>query len=126
MLLIGFGGVLGANARYLVSIWTANRFGVDFPFGTFLINVSGSLAMGLLLSILSARFGDASNLRFFLATGFLGAYTTFSTFTYETIALLREEEIRLTLVNAVGSALLGIAGCVLGVLIGELMARWMG
>jgi CrcB protein len=126
MLLIGFGGLLGANARYLVSIWAAGRFGVGFPFGTFVINVSGSLAVGLLLSLLSAQFDGAPDVRLLLATGFLGAYTTFSTFTYETIALLREAQTRLAVVNAVGSAFLGIASCSLGVLLGDLIAGWLG
>jgi len=75
-LLIGFGGLLGANARYLVSLWAAGRFRTAFPIGTFLINATGSFLLGLVLT-LATRFGDTLDLRLLIATGFLGAYTTF-------------------------------------------------
>jgi fluoride exporter len=118
-LLIALAGVLGANARYLVSTWVANRAGVGFPYGTFLINASGSFAIGLLLELIADRFGNNSDARFIVATGFLGAYTTFSTFGYETVALIRQGAIRLALVNALGSAAVGVAGAGLGIAIGS-------
>lgn len=114
-LLIGLGGILGANARYLVSTWAAGRYGVAFPYGTFLINATGSLAMGFVLTLVADRFSNNADARYLIATGFLGAYTTFSTFTYETIALLRESAVRAALTNVFGSAALGIAGSGVGI-----------
>jgi fluoride exporter len=119
---IGLGGVLGANARYIVAVWAADRYGTGFPYGTFLINAMGSLAMGLVSTLLGSAFPAA---RLFLTTGFLGAYTTFSTFTYESIALLRQGEIKMALVNVLGSAGSGIAGCALGVALGQQVAGWI-
>lgn len=121
-LLIGLGGVLGANARYLVSVWAAGRWGVSFPYGTLVINVSGSFAMGFVLEFLSAYFSNNADVRLFLATGFLGAYTTFSTFAFETIALARERDHRPALVNAFGSAGLGIATATAGYLLAFLVS----
>jgi CrcB protein len=123
--LIGLGGVLGANARHLVSIWAVRRFGISFPVGTFLINASGSLAIGLLATVIQTSFGNSSDARFLLLTGFLGAYTTFSTFAYESVILIREGEIRAALFNSLGSAVVGIAGCLIGIAAGDLVAGWL-
>ncbi len=123
--LVGLGGVLGANTRYFLSVWAANRFGVDFPYGTFLINGTGSLGMGLVITILAAHAGDFPEARLLLTTGFLSAYTTFSTFTYESVALLRRAEIRPGLVNVFGSTLIGIGGCIAGIVLGELVMGWL-
>ena len=125
VVLIGLGGVLGANARYAVSVWAADRYGTGFPYGTFLINAMGSLAMGLVLTLLARPLAGSAQARLFLATGFLGAYTTFSTFTYETMALVRQGEVRLALVNVLGSTGIGIAGCALGVALGQQVAGWI-
>lgn len=114
-LLIALGGVAGANARYLVSTWAANRVVADFPYGTLLINASGSLLLGFFLTIVAGQGGLESDARFLVATGFLGAYTTFSTFAYETIALARRGAIRKSLINALGSAAAGIGGASAGI-----------
>jgi CrcB protein len=122
LLLVGLGGVLGANARYLVSSWAAGRFGTAFPYGTFLINVSGSFLIGLILTLVVDRLSNSSTVRLLVATGFLGAYTTFSTFAYETVALLRQGDLRPALINALGSAALGVSGASAGILLAELLA----
>jgi CrcB protein len=122
IVLIGVGGAIGANARYLVSTWAAGRYGVSFPYGTFLINATGSVLIGFVLTLLAAFLGSSPEARLMLVTGFLGAYTTFSTFTYETIALVREAEFRPALLNALGSVVLGVAGCAIGILAAELLA----
>lgn len=113
--LIGFGGFLGANARYALSVWAAGRFGTAFPYGTLIINISGSFLMGIVLTLIASRFPDAANARLLMATGFLGAYTTFSTFAYETLALLRQRDWRGGLLNYVGSVMLGAAAAALGI-----------
>ena len=123
--LIGLGGVLGANARFLISIWAVRRFGVSFPVGTFFINVSGSVAIGLLATLIQTSFGNSSEARLFLLTGFLGAYTTFSTFAYESVILIREGEIRAALFNSLGSTFIGISGCLIGIAAGDLVAGWL-
>ena len=89
VLWVGLGGFVGAIARYLLATWIAGRAGTAFPLGTLVINLSGSFVLGLLLGVLENHVTPPA-LRLALATGFLGAYTTFSTFTYETIRLVEE------------------------------------
>ncbi len=122
-LLIALGGVAGANTRYLVSTWAANRVGVDFPYGTLLINASGSVLIGFFLTMVAGGGGHDPDARFLVATGFLGAYTTFSTFTYETIALMRRAAIRASLINVIGSATSGIGGAVVGIALANMFVR---
>jgi CrcB protein len=120
--LISLGGVLGANARYFVSVWAAGRIGVAFPYGTFLINSSGSFVIGLVLTLLADQFENNPEARFLIATGFLGAYTTFSTFGYETIALVRRGAYRPAFANALGSAVVGVAGAGLGIALASIVS----
>ncbi len=87
-LIIGLGAFLGANCRYVVGGWAAERFGSTFPYGTLIINVSGSFVIGFFLTLVGERFVPMPNLRLFIAVGFLGAYTTFSTFAFESLALI--------------------------------------
>lgn len=118
MLCVGLGGFLGANARYLLAGWAADRFGVTFPYGTFTINISGSFILGLILGGLEAR--TLSPLfRLTTAVGFLGAYTTFSTFTYETMRLIEEGDLLLAAINAGGSLVVGVGATLLGLLAGR-------
>jgi CrcB protein len=120
-LVIGVGGFLGANARYLITIWAAQRFGTIFPYGTFLINVSGSFLLGLFLAFLQERTFFHPYYRLFFATGFLGAYTTFSTFTYESLRLLQDGSVLFALINVLGSTIIGLVGVFLGFIIGRLI-----
>jgi CrcB protein len=119
-LVIGLGGFLGANARYLLGTWVAERYGTSFPYGTFVINVSGSFVIGFFLVLISERFVLHPNWRFFFAVGFLGAYTTFSTFSFESLALLQEGAWWLGLVNMVGSVVLGLMAALIGMVIARL------
>ena len=86
-LLISIGAVLGANARYLVGLWAIQRLGADFPYGTAIVNITGSLVLGFLVAWGGARSGISPDLRLLVAVGFLGAYTTFSSFAAETLQL---------------------------------------
>jgi CrcB protein len=115
-LIIGIGGFLGANARYLVGHWVAERYGPSFPHGTLVINVSGSLAIGFFLVLITERVNVHPNWRLFFVTGFLGAYTTFSTFSFESFALLQERSYLLALANVVGSVTLGLIAVLVGVI----------
>ena len=101
-LLIGIGGFLGANARYLIGGWIAERYGTSFPYGTLVINVSGSFLIGFFLALTTERILAHPNWRLSLAIGFPGAYTTFSTFSFETFALVQERAYLLALANIEG------------------------
>ncbi len=119
--LIGLGGFLGANARYLVSGWAAERWGASFPFGTLFVNVTGSLALGFFLTFANERALIDPRWRFFLAIGFIGAYTTFSTYAFESFAFLDERQGWLALVNLFANNLISL----IGVLMGSALARWL-
>ena len=122
-LLISAGAILGANARYLVALVAATRWGLFFPWGTLIINVTGSFAMGLLVAVVSARFDNRPDARLILATGFLGSYTTFSTYAFETLALGQRGDYALAVGNALGSVVLGVGAAALGFVVGQAVAR---
>ena len=107
-LLISAGAVLGANARYWIGTWAAQKWGASFPYGTLLINVTGSLLLGLFMALTAERVVIDPRLRLLIATGFLGAYTTFSTFTYESMTLLTKGALMPGLLNILGSTALGL------------------
>jgi len=113
MLWVGIGGFLGANARYLLGGWVAERIGTQFPWGTFIINVSGSFLLGLFIVLATERFMPP-HLRLLVAIGFLGAYTTFSTFEYETLALAESGSLLRALANVVFSVIAGFFAVWLG------------
>ena len=119
MLWVGLGGFVGANARYLLSGWVASRFGATFPYGTYVINISGSFILGFFLAFAEDRAWVAPSLRLLFAVGFVGAYTTFSTFEYESIRLLQERELLLAGLYLIGSVLTGGIAVVLGMALGS-------
>jgi fluoride exporter len=119
-LVISLGGVLGANARYLLGNWVAARYGTSFPYGTMLINVSGSFIIGFFLVLTTERFVVHPNWRLFFAVGFLGAYTTFSTFSFETATLIQDGSWWLGLANIFWSVVLGLVAVLAGMALGRL------
>ncbi len=120
-ILISLGGILGANARYWLGGWAAQRWGTTFPFGTLLINLSGSLVLGLFLTLATERFLIDPRWRVLFAIGFLGAYTTFSTYTYESVNLMLNGQWLLGVLNLLGSALLGGVAVAIGIFLGRLI-----
>jgi len=116
LLAVGLGGVLGAEARYAVGLWAVARWGASFPWATLLVNVAGSLVLGFYLTLVTERFSGRSTTRLFVATGFLGAFTTFSTFSYETLALVRMGAFGLAATYVAASLAAGLAAAVFGVL----------
>lgn len=119
-LLISLGAVLGANARYWVADWAAQHWGSSFPFGTLLINLSGSFFLALFMTMAADRIAIDPRWRLFLAVGFLGAYTTFSTYTFDSINLLLQGQWGPGIFNLFGSAALGGLMVVAGIALG----RW--
>jgi len=120
-IIIGIGGILGANARYVVANWASQRLGADFPYGTLIINVSGSFLLGFFMAFALNRAFLHPNYRLFVATGFCGAYTTFSTFTYESLRLLQDGSFVLGFANMIGSLLVGMFAVFLGFVIGKMI-----
>ena len=120
LLLIALGAAIGANLRYAVSVGAAQRWGSAFPYGTLIINVSGSMLIGVVLA-LAARSGLGAPWRLLLVTGFLGGYTTFSSFAWETYQLAVEGGLGPALLNVGGSVGLGLGGVVAGVA----LVRWL-
>jgi CrcB protein len=114
IVVIGIGGALGAVARYGIALWVGQRWGRSFPLGTFVINVSGSFLIGLLMTLLAERFTANPQWRLLLVVGFLGAYTTFSTFEYETSALLKDGEWVFAMLNVTMSVVVGFIALKLG------------
>lgn len=120
-LIVGIGGFLGCNARYLLGGWIAGRYGTSFPYGTMVINVSGSFVIGFFLVLISERFIVHPNCRLFFAIGFLGGYTTFSTFSFESFSFIQNRSYVLALANLVGSVVLGQVGALAGVILARLL-----
>jgi CrcB protein len=109
-LLVFAGGGLGAMLRHFVNLTCARLFGTAFPWGTFLINISGSLVMGLIAGYLSFRGEAAQPWRLFVMTGILGGYTTFSSFSLDTMLLYERGEFGLAIAYVAGSVGLALAG----------------
>lgn len=120
-LLIAMGAALGANARYLVGVWAGNRLGADFPYGTFIVNVGGSFVLGFLLTLGTGRLQLSPEARLLLAVGFLGSFTTFSSYAVESMNLWRDASLWRSLLNVAGNNLVGLLATVLG----AALARWL-
>jgi CrcB protein len=117
-LLVGVGGFVGAPSRYLVDRAVNHRIESDLPLGTFLVNISGSFVLGLLTGLsLSNHLSPLA--KALLGTGFCGAYTTFSTFSYETLRLLEVGQVLEAALNAFVSVVVGLLGAVAGFAIGS-------
>lgn len=120
-LVIGAGGFAGAIARYAVAVWIGQRWGQGFPLGTFVINVSGSFLIGLLMCLMTEKLMVNPQWRLFLIVGFLGAYTTFSTFEYETGELIRDREWMFAMLNVAGSVIAGFIALKTGEIIAKIL-----
>ena len=123
-LAVGLGAGLGGICRYAVGLFFLSRLGPGFPFGTLFINVSGSFCIGIVAALAQTRaLGFHPLLGVALTAGLLGGYTTFSSFSYETLTLGSEREWRLSLAYALGSVILGVVACYLGIVTARLVSR---
>lgn len=108
------GAGLGGLARYIVGTWIMIKYGGRFPLGTLVINVTGSLLIGVLMTLLTEQFDPHPNWRLFLVVGILGGYTTFSSFEYETFEAVRDGARWMGMLYMTGSVVLGYIGVWLG------------
>lgn len=111
------GAGLGGLTRYVAGTWIMAKYGGRFPLGTFVINITGAFLIGVLMTVLTQRFHPHPNWRLFIVVGFLGGYTTFSSFEYETYQAMRDGERWLGLIYVAGSVVLGYLGVWLGSLV---------
>jgi CrcB protein len=111
---LGLGGGLGALARYGLGGWVHRIYAGGFPLGTFVVNVAGCLAFGLIWGLFDSRLAAGPQVRTAVLVGFMGAFTTFSTYMFEGAALLRQGQWVWGLAYLGGQNLLGLAGLALG------------
>jgi CrcB protein len=117
-LLVGLGGFIGANARFVVARLVGALFETRFPLGTFVINVSGSFLLGILGTIVAQKvMPNSEAMRLALGVGFLGAFTTFSTFEFETHALLEDGSWLTAAMNMFGSLFVGLLALRAGIVV---------
>jgi fluoride exporter len=114
-LLVGGGGLIGSMLRYWLSGAVAHTTKGEFPLGTLVVNIIGCFIIGFFLTLGYERFTWRPELRLFIAVGVLGGFTTFSTFSYETIALFRDGSYVPAIANATASLLGCLVACILGV-----------
>ena len=121
-LFIAVGGAAGAVSRYVVDTWVSEQTMSSFPWGTFVVNISGSFVLGLLSALAIDRSVLPADIRLPVLVGFVGAYTTFSTLMLETWRLVESGSNALAIANIVGSGMLGIVALVLGLVVGRAIA----
>ena len=122
VLMIAVGGAAGAVSRYLVDVWVSERVASSFPWGTLVVNVSGSLVLGLLSALAIESSVLPANIRLPVMVGFVGAYTTFSTLMLESFRLVESGSAWIAVVNLFASVALGLLALVLGIAIGRSIA----
>ena len=121
LLLLALAGAFGALARYGLAGIVQKRLGVEFPWGTFAVNILGTFLFGLIWSLAEERAFLSAEIRTIILTGFMGAFTTFSTFMFESGALLRDGEWLQCGANILGQVVVGLAALFLGLALGRLI-----
>jgi CrcB protein len=122
LVFIAAGGAAGAISRYLLQGWVQDLSGGRFPWGTFVVNISGSFLLGVIFALSVDRAVLAPEVRVPLMIGFIGSYTTFSTLMLESWRLVEEGDYLFMLGNLLGSAVVGMAAVVAGLAVGRLLA----
>jgi CrcB protein len=117
---VAVGAMLGANLRFMVGNWAAEQFGAEFPYGTLLVNVSGAFTIGVVLSFVGERVGISPIWRLFFVTGFLGGYTTFSSYAWEAFSLAQDDQWLPAAAYVLGSNVIGLFGVWLGAVVARL------
>ncbi len=122
-LAISAGAVPGALSRFYITEWTKAKFGTGFPYGTFVINLTGCLAMGFFFVLSKGITGYPKELDLAIRTGFLGSYTTFSTYGFDTLSLWRSQKKGATAFYWAGSAIFGLGAVLLGATIAKFFVK---
>jgi CrcB protein len=121
-LLIAAGGALGSIARYGIGSWVAGRMGIRFPYGTLIVNTTACAILGFTMAYLGRHTDISPAWRFLVPVGFIGAYSTFSTWEWETLVELREGAFGIAAVYAIGSFAAGIGAAWAGSALGDLFS----
>lgn len=117
--MVGIGGALGSVLRFWLGSYVGGRFGSRFPYGTFVINITGSFLIGLVITVLAEKTQWSPNWRYLIPIGFIGGYTTFSTFEYETFRLFQDGQMMSAALNVVLSVIVGFVGVWIGAIAGR-------
>lgn len=120
-LLISAGAIVGANLRYWVGDWVAQRLGASFPYGTLVVNLTGTLILGIFITLAAERFLWDPRWRVLVAIGFCGSYTTFSSYMLESVSLISSGQYATGLLNLFGSLVLGVMVMFAGIMIGRMI-----
>jgi len=120
-LMVGVGAFLGSVLRFWLGSLIGGRLDARFPYGTFVINVTGSFLIGMVLTVLAAKAHWSPNWRYLIPIGFIGGYTTFSTLEYETLRLFQDGQLLTALLNVTLSVVVGFVGVWLGAVAGTVI-----
>ena len=117
--MVGVGGCLGSILRFWLGTYIGSRMGTRFPYGTFVINITGSFLIGIVYAFMTARTQWSPNWRYLIPIGFIGGYTTFSSFEYETLLTIQAGQVGLGLLYVVLSVVVGFVAVWGGVVMGR-------
>lgn len=120
--IVGIGGFMGSILRFWVGTYIGQRMGTRFPYGTFLINVTGSFLIGFVMTVLTEKTQLSPNWRYLIPIGFIGGYTTFSTFEFETLRAMQDGQFAISLLYVALSVLAGFLMVWMGVTVGKAVA----
>ena len=120
--LVGIGGCLGSILRFWLGSYIGGKMGTRFPYGTFVVNITGSFLIGLVLALLTARTQWSANWRYLIPIGFIGGYTTFSSFEFETLRTMQDGRIGLGLLYVATSVIAGLVAVWGGMIAGRAIA----
>jgi CrcB protein len=118
-LMVGAGGALGSMLRFWLGSYIGGRLGSRFPYGTFVVNISGSFLLGVVLTVLAEKVDRSANWRYLIPIGLIGGYTTFSAFEYETFRLFQEGQMLTAALNVALSVIVGFFGVWAGAIAGR-------
>jgi fluoride exporter len=121
LLLVALGGAIGSGGRYLLSDLVQRYASSSFPYGTFVVNATGCLMFGVIVASADERFLIGSAMRTFLLMGVIGGFTTFSSFSFESVQLARNGEYLLAAVNGFGQLVVGFVGVWLGYVVARVL-----